>query len=692
MGAVRELITKVKFQLDKSSEKQANSAIQRLKAKLRSMTGRSAKIKVKADISSAQSSLTKIKGQLKGLNGKTVTTYVRTVHKGDSTKRISAPPAWGSEYEEKLKRKKNALADNGTTLLATGAAMMAPIYFPIKEAMDFESAMADVRKVVDFDSSKEMEAFGEALADMSTKVPMTKEALAQIAAAGGQAGIAKKDLLKFTEDAAKMGIAFDTTAEQAGIYMSKWRTGLKLTQAEVVTLADQVNYLSNNNAATANQISDIILRVGPLANAMGVAGEQTAALGASMVAAGAESEIAATGIQNLLINLKAGANATKSQLAAFAELGLEAEEVAKAMQIDPENTILMVFERIKGLEAYRQGSVVEELIGRESIKSVSTMLSNLDNLKRNFGLVHDQMGYLGSMQKEFDSRSATTANQLQLMKSEFAKTSGEIGADFLPTLNELLKTIQRVTRAFSNFAKEHPKLTQGVLVAVAGFGSLLVVLGGIGLALNGLMTVFEVLTPIIASVGGAFAGISLGPILAILLAIASAIYFIYENWDMVMDFFQPAVESMQEGLEQLAQAWENLQPFIEAIMPLLSFIAQLIGGIIVWALSLLVRAWSHGFNTIATLINMVCSVLGKLGEIIKVIAGGLSGIIDQALEFIGLGGKVSGVNMSAMNSLVPAPSISYGGDKTQNIQYTFTTPQQYMYAKKQDNMWWNENQ
>jgi hypothetical protein len=68
---------------------------------------------------------------------------------------------------------------------------------------------------------------------------------------------------------------------------------------------------------------------------------------------------------------------------------------------------------------------------------------------------------------------------------------------------------------------------------------------------------------------------------------------------------------------------------------------------------------------------MVCSILGTLGEIIKAIAGGLSGIIDQALEFLGLSGNISGVNMSAMNSLVPASSFSYGGDRIVSPSYTF---------------------
>lgn len=51
---------------------------------------------------------------------------------------------------------------------------------PVKMAMGFETAMADVRKVTDFDAAG-LKAFGNELLDMSTRIPMTAEGLTQIA-------------------------------------------------------------------------------------------------------------------------------------------------------------------------------------------------------------------------------------------------------------------------------------------------------------------------------------------------------------------------------------------------------------------------------------------------------------------------------------------------------------------------------
>jgi hypothetical protein len=60
---------------------------------------------------------------------------------------------------------------------------------------------------------------------------MSAEGIAQIVAAAGRAAVPRKELLGFAEDAAKMGVAFDSTAEEAGTTMAKWRTAFELPQS-----------------------------------------------------------------------------------------------------------------------------------------------------------------------------------------------------------------------------------------------------------------------------------------------------------------------------------------------------------------------------------------------------------------------------------------------------------------------------
>ena len=338
---------------------------------------------------------------------------------------------------------------------------------PVKMAMDMESAMADVRKVVDFDTPQQFKEMQVDIVNLSKSIPMAASELAKIVAAGGQSGIAKEDLTSFAESAAKMGVAFDITADEAGEMMAKWRTAFKMNQVEVVDLADKINYLGNNTAASAPKISDVVRRIGPLGEIGGVASGEIAALGASMVGAGIESEVAATGIKNLILGMVAGEGATKSQAGAFAQLGLDATDMAKRMQTDAKGAIVEVLSKIQALDKYQQASVLKELFGSESLSAIAPLLGNLDNLQKNMGLVGDKSKYTGSMQAEFAARIETTEAKLTLAKNSAEAAAMALGNNLLPAVQSLAGWFAKGADAVTYFTQEYPTLTSYITYGTA---------------------------------------------------------------------------------------------------------------------------------------------------------------------------------------------------------------------------------
>lgn len=179
-------------------------------------------------------------------------------------------------------------------MAAVGTAVATVAVASAKKAIEFESTMADVAKVVDGlrdqngAFTKSYYEMSDALLNMSKNIPMTADALGQIMASAGQAGIASEDLAKFTETAAKMGVAFNTTAEQAGEWMATWRTALNLSQTQVTALGDQLNYLGNTTSENALKLSEVVTRVGALGQTAGLSAGEVAALAASMPGVTAE--------------------------------------------------------------------------------------------------------------------------------------------------------------------------------------------------------------------------------------------------------------------------------------------------------------------------------------------------------------------------------------------------------------------
>lgn len=384
------------------------------------------------------------------------------------------------EYEATMdrvnaKQKASANLSSAVSSLKAGAvaaaAVAAPLGLAVREAVQFESAMSDVRKVVDFDTPQQIKEMGDDILRMSQELPMSAEGIAKIVAAGGQAGIARDELKSFATDAIKMGVAFDITAEQAGQMMANWRTAFGMGQDQVVQLADQINYLSNTTAASSDAISDIVTRVGPLGDVAGISASQIAAIGASMASVGVKSDVAATGIKNLALGLVAGAGATKSQQEAFAQLGLSAEDVAKRMQTDAQGTIMDVLSRIKQLPKEAQATALSDIFGKESIEAIAPLLTQLDNLQSNFSKVGDASQYAGSMEAEYQARAGTTANQLQLAKNNLVALAVNLGSLLLPAVTAVAGAMARAMGAVAQFVSEHQQLATviiGTIGAIVG--------------------------------------------------------------------------------------------------------------------------------------------------------------------------------------------------------------------------------
>lgn len=314
----------------------------------------------------------------------------------------------------------------------------------VQAAVDFESAMADVAKVVDGlrdengNLTDSYYAMSDSIVQMSKDIPMAAEDLAAITASAGTAGIAAEELTAFTETAAKMGVAFDTTADQAGDWMAKWRTSFSMGQEEVTALADQINYLSNNSASTASEISTIVTAVGPLGDVAGISAAQIAALGSTMVGVGVQQDVAATGIRKLATTMVAGSSATKAQATVLQQLGLDATEMAQRMQTDAEGAILTFLEAVSKLPEAEQAAALKNYFGQESVGAIAPLLTNLDVLRERFEMVADAQLYAGSMDAEYAARAATTANNIQLYENRIAALKIQIGNYLLPVVNKVL--------------------------------------------------------------------------------------------------------------------------------------------------------------------------------------------------------------------------------------------------------------
>lgn len=586
--------------------------------------------------------------------------------------RLAASAAKAAAMQQKLRAitSKQAQLQNkrgqlqGEMLGAAGLAYA--MAQPIQAAIQFESAMADVKKVVNFDGDQQFKAMGNEIVKMSQRIPMAADGLAAIVAAAGQAGIAKNDLLPFAESAAKMATAFDISAEEAGTLMSKWRSSMGLSQEKAGALADVVNHLSNNMAANAAEISDIVKRQGALAMATGLNEKQTAALGAALVSGGAGSEIAATALKNLVLSLSAGTAATKSQQEAFGALGLDAVDMAKMMQDDAEGAIIKVMEALKEKPAEEQGSLAQLLFGKESLGAIAPLLTNLDMLKGSFRMAGDATQYAGSMQREYDERSKTTANNMQLMRNRLSALAIGFGTALLPGINAVLSVLAPMITFVADLTQRFPTLT--AIIGGVAFGLIALKVAAIA---GGFAWTFMAEGALIARkavvlfeaaqwlLNAAMTANPIGLVVAGIAAAVAAVYRLISAWDKLVAAFNTG------------GVWEAVKVFFGAGGDAPSPTATQAAGTAASAASVVPHATGGIFNR--PHVGMVAEAGAEAIVPLTDKARGMS-VLSGAARALGVGSG-GGINLTY------APQISMGGSGAAGIENALRSGADDMVAK-----------
>ncbi|MBN7764062.1 phage tail tape measure protein [Nitratireductor aquibiodomus] len=301
-------------------------------------------------------------------------------------------------------------------------------------AIKFEEAFADVRKVVD-GTPGQLQKIRSEIIGMSKELPVTAEGIASIYAAAGQSNVPLHELGRFAEMATKVSVAWDTSQSETGEALAKIKTQLNLGVDGLGLYADAINHLSNNTASAAPDLVDFAKRVAANGKMFGYQETQTLAFGASMISAGAQSEVAATSFRNMGRALVRGEQATKAQRQAFKALGLDAVNTAKSMQKNALKTTLDVFDRIQALPEWQRASIASALFGDEA-RALLPVIADTRELRRQLALVGTEANYSGSAFEEYLVRSETAANALQLIGNQIRGIGIGIGDSWLPIIKE----------------------------------------------------------------------------------------------------------------------------------------------------------------------------------------------------------------------------------------------------------------
>ena len=468
------------------------------------------------------------------------------------------------------------------------AALGTSLYELVKPAVAFESAMADVKKVVDFDSPEELKQMESDIKKLSETIPLSLEGLTQIVAAGGQLGVAKSELTAFAETAAQMSVAFDITADEAGQSMAKLSNVLQMPISEMSKVGDVINHLSNNIAATAPEITEVNLRAGAMAKTFGLSYNEVSALAGTFVSMGKSPEIAGTAINMMASRLKLIPVSSGAAREAFDQLGISMTEYTEMIESGRgKDALLAVLDALTKIQGVKRSQIMVDMFGENANRHINSLVESLDTLKANFELVANETEYAGSMQREFAARSATTENNLQLLKNQMAVLATNVGATLLPAINSVVGIFGQAASSLAEFAEKHPTLIKYIGLAVAGMTSFKLAsfalgygftfLKGGALTIVGVFskvkTIFSVakialgaVIPVIKAVGTAFLT---NPVGLIITGIAVGAALIIKYWKPISAFFkrlfEPVIQVFKQVWNWITGLWEKAKDIFNGV-------------------------------------------------------------------------------------------------------------------------------
>jgi TP901 family phage tail tape measure protein len=368
-----------------------------------------------------------------------------------------------------------------------GLALAAPLIIAARDAIAFEDRMADVAKTTGL-AGVELNKFGKDLLNMAPDTRTPIHELQQIAAIGGQMGVAKTELLGFTGAVDKFNVAlgsdFGGGVEEATRAISGLRGLFKETRgmdvAQAITrTGSAINALSAKGVLVP-EMTEFTARMGQLPDAIKPSQQAVIALAGVFNKAGITAEIASRGVSDIL--LTAAQNLPK-----FAKtMGMTTDAANKLIKADPAAFLVKFSESLKGMDAVKLSKTLKALkvgdIG--AIKAVGALGSSTKMLAEFQKITNDEFARGASLLDEYNVKNNTTAGNVQKAMNNFKALSITIGTELLPVINDMLKQLMPVIKSMVAWAQANPKTVKTILMVVAGLSALSLIVSAVSTVIS----------------------------------------------------------------------------------------------------------------------------------------------------------------------------------------------------------------
>ena len=426
------------------------------------------------------------------------------------------------EYTEKVQKAGEKVKNAGSGMTKTVTApILAAGAASAKMAMDFEDSMAKVSTIADA-TEVPMDEMQKAILDLSNQTGISSEEIAQNVYDSISAGQKTGDAVNFVSNSTKLAKAGFADAGAALDVLTTIMNAYGLKASEVTNVSDMLIQTQNLGKTTVADLASSMGKVIPTANAYGVSLDELCAGYAIMTANGVATAESTTYMNGMLNELgKSGTNVSKTLKEktgkTFKELmdsGMSLSDVLKIISDAATENNKSFGDMWSSSEAGKAGMI---LLG-DSAENFNGVLKQMQN----------SAGATNTAFEKLDTNSTKIKKATNELKNDAIDLGTTLMEELAPIIENIAEKISQFTEWFNGLSESEKQMIIQIGLIVAAIGPLLIVLGTV--VSSGAKIIGGI--PVIAKgLSGLFGIIAANPVLAIITAIAIAVFALWTNCD-----------------------------------------------------------------------------------------------------------------------------------------------------------------
>jgi TP901 family phage tail tape measure protein len=379
----------------------------------------------------------------------------------------------------------------GTRMMASGAAMAAPLVLAARTFASFDDAIRATAAVTGATGAS-LQSLADRARMLGETTSFTAVQVANLMTELGRAGFKPDEINAMTGAVLDLARATGTDATLSAGIMAATLRQFSLGASDAARVADVLTYAANNSFNTVEGLGESLKYAGPVAKSLGMSLEDTVAVLGVLGNVGIQGSEAGTALRRLSV-IAAGSGEELKSLFGISNTDANGELKTLMQILDEINTVTA------NMPVAERTAKMAKAFGLLGITSANVLSGSADSVRDFRDGMNDITGVSERTAKSMDAGLGGSA---RIAMSSIEGLQLSIGEALAPTLMNALEVVTNLARGFSEFARNNQELVVGIAKGVAVFTAVGAAILSAGVALSVFsFVVAPLLSPIVLIVG-----------------------------------------------------------------------------------------------------------------------------------------------------------------------------------------------